>query len=330
MGESLRYLVTGGAGFVGSHLVDALVAKGDQVLVLDDLSTGTPVNLEPAVEAGEVELIEGSTADQRLVGELLDEVDACYHLASAVGVQLVCRQPLDSLLANVHGCETVLVAAAERDRPLLFASTSEIYGKNSSGPLHEQSDRVLGSLSRSRWSYALGKSFGEMLAFELCRERGAQITVARLFNVVGPRQRHAYGMVLPTFVRQALAGSPLTVHGDGTQSRCFSHVDDIVGALLRLIEIEDAVGHAFNVGSSTPISIGALAHRVIELTGSDSEIQMLSYAAAYPAGFEELGSRQPDTTAVEELIDWQAERSIDEMITDVIAHERRAGVRLVA
>ncbi len=224
----MRNLITGGAGFIGSHLADALVAAGDEVVLLDDLSTGRHENIQHLLDTGAAELVEGTTSDAELVDELVRDADRCYHLASAVGVQLICDRPLESLLRNVRGCDTVLAATARHEVRLIFASTSEIYGKDSVGSLREDSDRLLGSPLKSRWSYANAKTFGELLAYGYHQERGARNTVVRLFNTVGPRQTGVYGMVLPRFVRQALLGQDLTVYGDGTQSRCFAHVADTI------------------------------------------------------------------------------------------------------
>ena len=238
-------------------------------------------------------LVEGSTSDTELVDELMSEVDSCFHLASAVGVQLICDKPLDSLLRNVRGCDTVIGAASRHDVRLTYTSTSEIYGKDSVGALHEESDRLLGPPQLRRWSYANAKVFGEMLALGHTAEHGARGTVVRLFNTVGPRQTGAYGMVLPSFVRQALNGDDLTVFGDGTQSRCFAHVLDVVAALLLVHESDDAVGQVFNVGSSMEITILELAERVIERTESTSSVRFVPFEDAYADGFEELAAGSP-------------------------------------
>jgi len=318
----MAYLVTGGAGFIGSHLVDRLIKDGEKVFVLDDLSTGSRANLEHNASSALLEFVEGSTSDIDLVRELTAKVDTVFHLASAVGVQLVCDRPLDSLLANIHGCENVITAASDMGVRLVFSSTSEIYGKNSNVALAEDSDRVLGPLSKSRWSYALAKSFGEMLCYELARTHGARMAVVRLFNTVGPRQTGRYGMVLPTFVRQAVDGDDVTVYGDGSQSRCFIHVFDTVDALAKVANADAAYGRALNVGARTPITIAELAKKVIEHAGSDSQISFVPYEDAYSTGFEELGSRQPDTTAIEAEIEWRPTLTIGEMIEDTIAYQR--------
>jgi len=320
----LRYLVTGGAGFIGSHLVDGLVARGDDVLVLDDLSTGSRDNVEHVLGSGHVDLVEGSVLDADLVDGCMTAVDACFHLASAVGVKLVVERPLDTLLRNVRGVDTVLSTAARHGRWLLFTSTSEVYGKSSDGALNEESDRVLGSPFKARWGYAIAKSFGEALAHGYEREHGAPMVVVRLFNTVGPRQKGRYGMVLPRFVRQALAGEDLTVFGNGVQSRCFVHVHDTVAALLALTDRVEAIGTPFNIGSSVEVPIIELARRVIERSESRSRIVLVPYEDAYEEGFEELGRRKPDTSELERLTGWQPSRTLDQAIDDVVDYERIA------
>jgi UDP-glucose 4-epimerase len=320
----MRHLITGGAGFIGSHLVDVLTTRGDAVLVLDDLSTGARENLEPAVASNLVELVEGSVTDADLVDDLMRSVDDCLHLASAVGVQLVVSRPLDTLRRNIRGNDIVISAAARHGRPLLFTSTSEIYGKGSDGALSENSDRLLGPPDKLRWSYATAKAFGEALVYSYVRELRTQMTVVRLFNTVGPRQTGAYGMVLPRFVRQALNGDDLTVFGNGTQSRCFAHVLDVVHGIVLVLDDERTTGRVFNIGSGTEIPIVELARRVIERTRSESTIRLVPYEEAYDDGFEELGRRKPDTAALRELTGWMPVRSVDDAIDDVIAYERQA------
>jgi len=318
----VRYLITGGAGFIGSHLADALVARGDSVLILDDLSTGKVENAADALASGRAELIEGSVCDEALVDDCLESTDACFHLASAVGVKLIVENSVESLEKSVRGSRIVTEGACRLGRRLLFASTSEIYGKNSSDALTEESDRVLGSPSIARWSYSIGKAFGESIALGYHREREADTVVVRLFNTVGPRQTGAYGMVLPTFVGQALRSEDLTVYGDGSQSRCFSHVHDTTRALIMLMDEEGARGTAFNVGRSDEITIHELAETVIERTGSRSGITTVPYEEAYGDGFEELGRRRPDTTALEQMTGWRATRGVEHAIDDVAAFER--------
>lgn len=321
----MQILITGGAGFIGSHLTDALVQRGDEVLALDDLSTGRRENLSRGLESGHVELIEGSVLDEDLVLDCLRSVDVCCHLASAVGVKLIVDRPVDTLLRNIRGNDTVISAAAAVNRKLLYTSTSEIYGKNNGSALNEESDRILGSPFKSRWSYSTAKAFGEALANGYHHELGAENIVVRLFNTVGPRQTGRYGMVVPSFVRQALAGEDVTVYGNGRQSRCFAHVSDTVRGLLLLLESDRAVGRVLNIGSSTEVSILELARRVIERTESSSQIRLVPYDEAYEEGFEELGRRVPDTTALHELTGWEPLLTIDDAIDGVIVESALQG-----
>jgi UDP-glucose 4-epimerase len=320
----MRYLVTGGAGFIGSHVTDALVARDHTVVVLDDLSTGRLENLAPALESGRVRFVEGSILDENLVDDCMRSVDACVDLAAAVGVQLILAHPLETLLGNLRGTRVVMESAARHGCRLLFASTSEVYGKLSGIELKEDSDLVIGDPAQSRWSYAIAKLAGEAAAHAYFQDRGAEMIVIRPFNVVGPRQTGAYGMVLPRFVGQALAGEPLTVYGDGAQSRCFTDVRDATHAILGLLAAPAVVGHVYNVGSSTQVRILDVAHRVIERCGSASPIELVSYSEAYGIGFEELGTRVPDTTALAGAIGWKPLHTLDETIDDVIAHSLAA------
>ncbi|MGH2950765.1 MAG: GDP-mannose 4,6-dehydratase [Solirubrobacterales bacterium] len=315
-------MITGGAGFIGSHLADNLTARGDEVVILDDLSTGRRENVEHLLADGRARLHTESTLESGVVNKLMAEADTCFHLASSVGVKLIVDEPLDSVLRTVRGTDVVLGAAARHHTRLLFTSTSEVYGKSDGQPLGEHDDRIVGPPTKSRWSYSTAKVFGEVLAYGYTRERGATMTVARLFNAVGPRQSSAYGMVLPRFVRQALAGDDLTVYGNGAQSRCFTHVDDTVEALVELIETEAAIGNVYNVGAADQITIIELARRVVERTGSSSAIRLVPYEEAYSDGFEELGSRMPDCAEIERLIGWHPRRTVDDAIDDVIAYER--------
>jgi UDP-glucose 4-epimerase len=299
-----------------------LVARGDGVAILDDFSTARRTNVEHLAASGSAALFEGSVTDAHLVDRLMAECDCCLHLASAVGVNLVVAHPLDTLRRTVQGTDLVISAAAEHGKRVVFASTSEVYGKNSDGALREDSDRVLGSTFKSRWSYAIGKSYGEAIAYGYHREHGADTTVVRLFNTVGPRQLGAYGMVVPRLVRQAIVGDDLTVYGDGSQARCFLHVHDAVSAILALSEHEGAIGRAFNVGSPGPITILGLAQRIVERVGSSSRITFVPYEEAYDEGFEELGRRTPDITSVQELTGWRPRRTLEEALDDVIAFQR--------
>ena len=320
--QGTKVLITGGAGFIGSHVADALVARGERVVLFDDFSTGRRETIEHLEGNRDVELVEGSTLDATLVDNLVAATDATLHLASAVGVQLIVSSPLSSLLGNVRGTDNVFASAVRHGKRLLFTSTSEVYGKNSAGPLDEDADRILGSAFKSRWAYAMAKGFGEALAHGYYRDCQAEMIVARLFNTVGPRQTATYGMVLPRFVRQALDGDDLTVYGNGTQTRCFTHVADTVQALLLLLDNDEAVGGLYNVGSQTEVPVIELARRVIEATGSRSKVQLIPYEDAYGEGFEELGRRRPETRAIRELTGWEPTRSIDDAIADVIVHEQ--------
>jgi UDP-glucose 4-epimerase len=321
-GAVMRYFITGGAGFIGSHIAEALVAKGAQVVILDDFSTGRIENVKHLDANGVADICIGSVTDVQLVSALMSECDCCLHLASAVGVKLVVSRPLETLRRNVLGTDIVISAAATQGKRLLYASTSEVYGKASMKELHEGCDAVLGSPFKSRWSYAIAKSYGEALAYAYHRQRRTPITVVRLFNTIGPRQRGAYGMVVPRLVRQALRGEDLTVYGDGTQSRCFLHVLDAVRAILALCEHDGSIGGVFNIGNPMPLTILELAQRIIERTASSSRIVLVPYEEAYDDGFEELGKRKPDTAAVRDLTGWTPVCTLDQALDDVIAFQR--------
>ena len=318
----MEYLITGGAGFIGSHLADALLARGDSVLALDDLSTGAEANVRHLFDHPGFELREGSILDHDLVSKLGNNVDVIVHLAAAVGVKLIVEHPLDSLLTNIRGTEIVLDAAAERGCKVLITSTSEIYGKNASGPLKEDDDRILGSPFKARWSYSTSKAVDEILARGYWRDRGTPTVVVRLFNTVGPRQTGAYGMVVPRFVHQALRGEPITVYGDGEQRRSFCHVSDVVTALLQLVDHPGAIGDVFNVGARNEVSINELARLILATTDSSSPVVHISYDVAYEEGFEDMERRIPDTGKLETLTGWRARRSLEDVIEDVIEHER--------
>ncbi|MET8326491.1 NAD-dependent epimerase/dehydratase family protein [Streptomyces sp. NPDC005181] len=317
----MTYLVTGGAGFIGSHLTDALLAEGHGVVVLDDLSTGSKENLAEQNDP-RLRFVHGSVLDARLVDELTGQCNAVVHLAAAVGVRLIVEQPLASFLANVRGAEIVVEAARRHHRPVLLASTSEIYGKNSGGPLNENADRVLGATSVDRWSYSTAKAVEEILAFGYHREYGLPATVVRLFNTVGPRQSPAYGMVIPRLVRQAVAGEPLSVYGDGSQRRCFTHVADAVDALLLLLRHPAAAGSVFNVGGDEETSIAALAARIVSRAESASRIDSIPFDTAYGPNFEDIERRLPDTTRLRELTGWRPRRSLDDILDATISEVR--------
>lgn len=314
-----KYLVTGGAGFIGSHLVDALLARGDAVIALDNLSTGSLGNLDAAGHHQRFRLVQGSVLDEQAVDELVHECDVVVHLAAAVGVKLIVEQPLRSLTTNIRGSETVIGSAHRYRRKILVASTSEIYGKNCSGPLQEDTDRILGSNSVARWAYSTAKAVDEILAYAYHKERGLPSIVMRLFNTVGPRQSGAYGMVIPRLVGQALTGEPLTVFGDGTQSRCFCHVADVVEAILRLLDHPGAVGQVVNVGSSEEVSILELAKLIAQRTASASPVELIPYDQAYESGFEDMQRRVPDTTRIREMVGWEPTRTLDTILDDTIA-----------
>ena len=316
----MRVLITGGAGFIGSHITEVLAGRGDHVVILDNLSTGRRENVERLLGNGRVELVEDSVLDEKIVDSLMAEADVCFHLASAVGVELVVDHPLATTLSSVRGVDNVTTSATRHGTRLLFTSTSEIYGKNE-GLLHEEADRVLGASTTHRWTYATAKAFGEILALGYAREHGAEMITTRLFNTVGPRQVSAYGMVLPRFVRQALAGEELTVYGDGTQARCFTHVDDTVDALISLIETDGAVGNVYNVGCNREVKIIELANLVLEATESPSPVRLIPYEEAFGEGFEELGRRRPDCTALTELTGWRPRRTVIDAVEDVIEHQ---------
>ncbi len=317
-----RYLITGGAGFIGSHLTEAMLGRGDHVVALDNLSTGRLANLDAVGAHPHFRFVQGSILDGMVVDEAVHECDSVIHLAAAVGVKLIVEQALRSFTTNIQGSETVLEAARRYQRPVLVASTSEVYGKNNAGPLTETMDRVLGPTSVERWSYSTAKAVDEILAFLYHRERGLPTIVARFFNTVGPRQSPAYGMVIPRLVRQALAGEPLTVHGDGRQSRTFCHVSDTVEAVLRLLDEPAAVGEPFNIGGDREITMLQLAELIRERTGSASDIVMIPYEQAYAKGFEDMRRRVPDTTKLRDLTGWQTGRSLEDILDDVIAESR--------
>ncbi|MGH9106481.1 MAG: NAD-dependent epimerase/dehydratase family protein [Acidimicrobiales bacterium] len=314
-----RFLVTGGAGFIGSHLAEALLGAGHEVSALDTLSTGRLSNLDAVRGHPRFSFTQGSVLDELAVDQAIRDCDVVVHLAAAVGVKLIVDEPLYSLTTNIKGAITVLEAAHRYRRKAMVASSSEIYGKNNSGPLDESSDRVLGSPAVTRWAYSTSKAVDEILAYAYHHERGLPTIVVRMFNTVGPRQSPAYGMVVPRFVRQALAGEPLTVYGDGTQTRCFCHVADVVDALVRLLGEPRAEGEVFNVGSTEEISVHELAELVIERTGSRSQVVHLPYDVAYEVGFEDMARRVPEVGKLRRLTGWHATRELGEILDDVIA-----------
>jgi UDP-glucose 4-epimerase len=318
----MDYLITGGAGFIGSHLADALVGRADSVVALDDISTGSIDNVRHLMGHPGFVLREGTVLNHPLVAQLAGRADVVVHLAAAVGVRLIVERPLDSLITNIRGTEIVLDAAAMGECRVLVASTSEIYGKNAWGPLTEDADRVLGSPFVARWSYSEAKAVDEILAHAYWRERGTEAIVVRLFNCVGPRQTGTYGMVVPTLVRQALQGEALTVYGTGEQLRCFCHVADTVDAMIGLLDHPESPGEPFNIGAAHEISINDLATMIIERTGSRSDVVHIPYEVAYEQGFEDMERRVPDTSKLESLTGWTPTHGLEQTIDDVIESER--------
>jgi UDP-glucose 4-epimerase len=322
-GGRMHWLITGGAGFIGSHLVEALIEKGNRVTALDDLSTGSARNLASIRTHSKFRLVVDTVSNVPVVTELVDNADVVVHLAAAVGVKLIVESPVRTIEVNVHGTEVVLNAAAKKGRRVLLASTSEVYGKSQQIPFREDQDLVLGPSTKGRWSYAASKLIDEFLALAYWKERKLPTTVIRLFNTVGPRQTGRYGMVIPTFVRQALSGQPITVFGSGEQSRCFCHVADVIQGIQALAVEDRAIGEVFNLGGTEEIAITGLAERVKRLTDSRSPIQRLSYDEAYEQGFEDMMRRVPDTTKAKRLIGFEPTRKLDEIIRDVVAFESR-------
>ena len=318
----MKVFITGGAGFIGSHLAAALIARGDEVWVLDDLSTGSMSNILPLTENPRFHYRIGSCTDVSLVKELVDLADATVHLAAAVGVRLIVERPVHTIETNVRGTEVVLSAAKTKKKKVVVASTSEVYGKSTKIPFHEDADITLGPTTHSRWAYACSKALDEWLGLAYYHEHGVPVVLCRFFNTVGPGQTGRYGMVLPNFAQQALSGRPLTVFGTGEQSRCFGHVRDTVEAVTRLLESPRAVGEVFNIGSNEEVTIRALAERVKAAADSDSEIQMIPYSEAYAEGFEDMLRRVPDVKKLEETIGFTPATSLERIIADVVQFER--------
>jgi UDP-glucose 4-epimerase len=318
----MKALITGGAGFVGSHLAERLLALGHEVLVLDNLSTGSINNIDHLKNTHGFSYVIDSVTNEPMLAEMIDRSDVVFHLAAAVGVKLIVEQPVHTIETNVHGTEVVLKHANKKKKLVFIASTSEVYGKSADVPFREAADLVLGPTAKHRWAYACSKMIDEFLALAYWKEKKLPVIVVRLFNTVGPRQTGQYGMVLPTFVRQALAGQPITVFGDGTQSRSFTYVGDVVDALIALALEPRAIGEVFNVGNTHEISIRDLADRVKAATGSTSPIQYVPYDQAYEAGFEDMPRRVPDISKLGQLIGYQPKVGLDEIIDRVIAHTR--------
>lgn len=319
----MRVLITGGAGFVGSHLSEALLERGDEVFVLDNLSTGSIDNIVHLKSHPRFHYTIDSVTNEPLLAELIDRCDVVVHLAAAVGVKLIVEQPVHTIETNVHGTEVVLKLANKKKKLVLIASTSEVYGKSVDVPFREDADLVLGPTAKHRWAYACSKMIDEFLALAYWKERKLPVIVVRLFNTVGPRQTGQYGMVIPNFVRQALAGHPITVFGDGTQSRSFTYVGDVVKAMVALINEPKAVGQVFNIGNGSEISIYDLAEKVKALTGSQSDIVRIPYDQAYEAGFEDMPRRVPEISKIRALIGYEPTVELDEILTRVVEYFRQ-------
>lgn len=318
----MKTLITGGAGFIGSHLAERMLDDGHEVVVLDNLSTGSMDNIAALVDHPRFECVIGSVRDQWLVSELVDPCDTIVHLAAAVGVKLILEKPSHSIHTNVNGTENVLHAASGRNKLVVIASTSEVYGKSEDTPFREDADLVLGSTANLRWSYAGAKILDECLALAYGQEKKVSSIIIRLFNTTGPRQTGRYGMVLPNFVTQALTNEPIMVHGTGDQSRCFAHVDDVVEAMVRLMNARSAVGQIFNIGNDEEISISNLAALIKKMVGSSSEIRKISYDEAYTFGFEDMQRRVPDVGKLENLIGYRPTTPLEQIINDVIAEKK--------
>ncbi len=318
----MNYLITGGAGFIGSHLSDKLVGEGHKVTILDDLSTGKVENVKHLEANPNFQLVVGTILNEFLVDKLAERCDAIFHLAAAVGVELIVNHPLESLTTNIKGSEIVLDMAHRYHKKVLITSTSEIYGKNTQGPLKEDQDRILGSPLKSRWSYSTAKAVDEILAYVYWKEKNVPTSIVRLFNTVGPRQSGAYGMVVPRFVKQALENKDITVYGSGKQSRCFLHVKDVVDTLPKVIENPKAYGQVFNIGSQEEITIEGLAEKVIGITGSRSKIVRIPYEKAYEEGFEDMEKRVPDTTKIRNLTGFKPTADLKSIIEDVVRYTK--------
>jgi UDP-glucose 4-epimerase len=314
----MRILITGGAGFIGSHLADALIARGDHVVALDNFSTGSTANIKHITK--NFEIIDGDIRNTELINETTKDVDLVLHMAAALGVNTILESPLESISTNIAGSEVVLKAAANHKKRILIASTSEIYGKNPKQPLNESDDRVVGSPQKIRWSYSDAKAIEEAMAFSLNQEKGLRVTTARLFNTVGPRQSAQYGMVVPRFVRSALKNEPINIYGDGTQSRVFCHVYDAVEALLALVGTDKTINEVYNVGGTGEVTIKQLAEAVIKQTNSNSTLEYIPYEKAYAPGFEDMQRRVPNISKIKAAIAWQPQRDLTQIISDVAKH----------
>ena len=316
----MRVFITGGAGFIGSHLTDALIARGDAVTILDNLTTGSATNI--AHLEGKIELVQGDIRDGALIEKLMAPADLVLHMAAALGVNTILEKTIESVSVNFTGSEVVLNAATKLKKRLIIASTSEIYGKNPEQPLHEESDRVVGAPQKIRWTYSDAKALEEAVAHSLYTTEGLKVTTVRLFNTVGPRQTGRYGMVLPRFVQAALNNEPITIYGDGSQSRVFCHVQDAVKAILTLAATDSTIGDVFNVGGVGETTMKELVEKIIKQTNSSSTITYTPYEDAYPAGFEDMQRRVPDITKIKKTINWSPANTLDSIIDDVASHMR--------
>jgi UDP-glucose 4-epimerase len=319
----MRTLITGGAGFIGSHLADALLDAGHRVIVIDNLSTGSMDNITHLKGRAGFEYVIDTVENESLLAELIDRSDVVFHFAAAVGVKLIVEQPVHTIETNVHGTEIVLKHANKKKKLVVIASTSEVYGKSEQVPFREDSDLVMGPTPKHRWAYACSKAIDEFLALAYWKERKLPVIIVRFFNTVGPRQTGQYGMVIPNFVRQALAGEPITVFGDGTQSRSFTHVRDVVDALLKLVAEPKAVGQVINIGNTEEVTIRELAERVRRLTGSSSPIKLVPYDEAYESGFEDMPRRVPDLSKAAAMIGYTPRHTLEDILTQVIDYFRR-------
>ena len=318
----MRALITGGAGFIGSHLAQTLLSEGHEVDIIDNLSTGSIRNVSHLKSQTRFKCVIDTLTNEPLLAELIDRNDVIFHFAAAVGVKLIVEQPVHTIETNVHGTEVVLKHANKKKKKVVIASTSEVYGKNVDVPFHEDADLVMGATVKHRWAYACSKAIDEFLALAYYKERGLPVIIVRFFNTVGPRQTGQYGMVLPSFVRQALANEPITVFGDGTQSRSFTFIGDVVGCLMKLVDEPRAIGQVFNIGNQQEVTILKLAEMVKARTGSSSEIVFVPYDKAYEAGFEDMPRRVPDLRKVHQLVGYEPKVQLDEIITRVIEYFR--------
>ena len=319
----MKALITGGAGFVGSHLAEALLGDGHQVYILDDLSTGSIQNIDPVKDHPSFHYNIGSVTDVPMIAELVDRADVVFHMAAVVGVKLAVEKPVETMETNINGTGVVLDLAGRKNKKVLVASTSEVYGDGPDGFLREDQQIHLYPTTKSRWNYAWSKAIDESLAMAHWHQRRLPVVIVRLFNTVGPRQTGRYGMVIPRFVQQALAGEPLTIYGDGTQSRCFAYVGDVVRGLVHLVDCPEAVGEIFNVGNDLEITINALAERIIQITGSTSSITYVPYDQVYGEGFVDMQRRAPDLTKIRRVIGYKTTKDLDDIIRLVVDHARR-------